>query len=391
LASGSMNCCVANHNGGFYDHGSEANLECDYDKNATNLYKAIEKEEWRSVECFFETGKWSYMHFTKDVQSPSEQARTWVTRFESNGEVRWSQLPLHAAIIFRAPKRIVEFLIELYAVSVRCTDDQGMLPLHLAFRVGADDGIMNLLIKGFPEALGTQNQRGLLPYDMDGRDTRKDFNESVQEIVKHVTKSVMASQEMLSKEKTDTLEDSMGVQDRLVKTLERNNSKLENQLAEAKDDFQALRERCLLLEKIIATNKSQAAAQESKNSKSKTATTTATTTTTTTKFRKGKSRRSVPDEADASAVSSVDLNSIRRRNGMDGDAGIELKLKESDEGLFMSIVPNEDEKKADEETSFMGRNPRDDYDAKQRRNSKSNSKLKMHWCGEGGKKNSYVI
>eukprot|EP00536_Pseudo-nitzschia_multiseries_P016437 jgi/Psemu1/221364/e_gw1.1116.8.1 len=156
-----MNCCTTS--GGLFDQASETVLECDYDKNVTNLYRNIETKAWSSVECFFETGKWAYIHFTKDALSPSEQARTWVTRFESNGKVRWSQLPLHAAIIFGAPKGIVEFLIELYPLSARCTDDQGMLPLHLAFRAGSNDGIMNLLIKGFPEALVTQNQRGLLP------------------------------------------------------------------------------------------------------------------------------------------------------------------------------------------------------------------------------------
>jgi len=98
-------------------------LECDYDRNVTNLYNAIEKRAWDSIATFLATEKWSFLAFSKDVLSPESQARTWVTRFDPNGKVRWSQLPIHAAIIFRAPKCVVKALVDIYPLSVQCTYD----------------------------------------------------------------------------------------------------------------------------------------------------------------------------------------------------------------------------------------------------------------------------
>ena len=232
-----MYCCILDDRAEIFTQLSEDVLECDYDKNITNLYQAIEKQAWDSVSTFLETEKWSYIFFTKDIRSPEKQARTWVTRFHPDGEVRWSQLPLHAAIIFGAPEIIVNALIKLYPLSVRCTDDQQLLPLHLAFRVGAEDSIMNLLIQSFPEALDTKSQRGNVPYAIVGKRSRKDYTESVQQIIKHITRNVISSQEELSREKTAELEDAMAVQTRIVKTLETENLELQRFLKQRFNTF----------------------------------------------------------------------------------------------------------------------------------------------------------
>ena len=234
----------------------ENTLECDYDKNVTNLYEAIEKEAFESVVTFLTTEKWSLLTFTKDVLSPDSQARTWVTRFDPNGKVRWSQLPLHAAIIFRAPINVVKALIDLYPLSVQCTDDQRMLPLHLAIRVGARDNIMNLLIKCFPNALVTENQHGILPYAIMGRDVRKEYTESVQQIVKYITRRVKSSQRESSQEKTEDLEEAMEEHSQRVAVLENDNLELKNELSDAKIELAIYKERCRMLERMITDTKS---------------------------------------------------------------------------------------------------------------------------------------
>lgn len=141
-------------------------LECDYERDCTPLYKQIENEEWNSVAKFLDTGYWPGNFFADSIP-PADQARTWVTRFDPNDnkKVRWSQLPLHLAIVIEAPYEIVGRLIELYPQAVRCTDDQHMLPLHLAMRHGSSDRIVDLLLAAFPDAVNAKGKNDRTPID----------------------------------------------------------------------------------------------------------------------------------------------------------------------------------------------------------------------------------
>ena len=141
-------------------------LECDYERDCTPLYKQIENEEWNAVAKFLDTGYWPGNFFADSIP-PADQARTWVTRFDPNDnkKVRWSQLPLHLAIVIEAPYEIVGRLIELYPQAVRCTDDQHMLPLHLAMRHGSSDRIVDLLLAAFPDAVNAKGKNDRTPID----------------------------------------------------------------------------------------------------------------------------------------------------------------------------------------------------------------------------------
>ncbi|KAL7565150.1 hypothetical protein ACA910_021528 [Epithemia clementina (nom. ined.)] len=141
-------------------------LECDYEKNCTALYKHIEEEDWKGVTKYLETGYWPG-NFFADPIPPADQVRTWVTRFNPNNAtgVRWSQLPLHLAIVVEAPYEVVGSLIELYPQAVRCTDDQHMLPLHLAMRHGSSDNIVDLLLAAFPEAVNAKGKNDRTPIE----------------------------------------------------------------------------------------------------------------------------------------------------------------------------------------------------------------------------------
>ena len=141
-------------------------FECDYEKDCTPLYKAIETaivqedEDYEHIAYFLDTGLWPHEE-TGDVASTSAevQAKTWVTRFnpKDKEKVEWSQLPLHLAIVGGCPSNIIGGLVKLYPQGLRCTDDQQMLPLHLALRHGADDEIVAYLLMQFPDAV---NARG---------------------------------------------------------------------------------------------------------------------------------------------------------------------------------------------------------------------------------------
>lgn len=146
-------------------------FECDYERNCTPLYKAIEtaedEDEYESILDFLETGKWTGPFDGIGGPSPMDQVKTWVTRFESEDEtrVKWSQLPLHLAIVCGAPAQIVASLVKLYPEALRCTDDQHMLPLHLALRHESDDEVVAFLLIQFPESVNAKGKNGRTAVD----------------------------------------------------------------------------------------------------------------------------------------------------------------------------------------------------------------------------------
>ena len=100
------------------------------------LYQNIQAKNWPDVLRF--------------VNAYPEQASFWVFRREKNGNLRWKILPIHAALIFQAPDKVIKALLAAYPHGVKNTDDQGMLPLHLAFRHGASEKTINTLsVTGF--------------------------------------------------------------------------------------------------------------------------------------------------------------------------------------------------------------------------------------------------
>ena len=143
-------------------------LECNYDRNCSNLFKRIEVKDWEGVVTFIDTGFWPY-HFSKDRTPAATQARTWVIRFEgkkSDLQLSWRQLCLHHAIVMGAPLEVISRLVELYPESVSCFDDQHMLPFHLALRHTADLSVVDYLLEAYPDAFSIKgkNSRSALEF-----------------------------------------------------------------------------------------------------------------------------------------------------------------------------------------------------------------------------------
>lgn len=131
-------------------------LECDYDVNPTTLYKAIEGKKWSRIEELF----------IKEPQMAQQQAATWVTRKETNGNLRWRLLPIHAAVIFQSPAPIVAKLLQECPTAARAKDDQGMLPLHLAFRTKCTDWeAIEELISSYPQSIFVKDRKGRSPLE----------------------------------------------------------------------------------------------------------------------------------------------------------------------------------------------------------------------------------
>lgn len=150
----------------------QAAFECDFDKNPTRLYRSIEKKEWSEVLDFMIEGTWTHNGYStllfpeKDPMSPRKQASMWVTRFEIDGRVQWSLIPLHAAMIYGAPYPIVKKLLELYPEGIRCTDELGMLPLHLAIKHSSNANVLRILLESFPEGMFAKDSMGRGPFQV---------------------------------------------------------------------------------------------------------------------------------------------------------------------------------------------------------------------------------
>ena len=172
-------------------------LECDYDTQCTKLYKIIEEKQWEEVLYYPESGKfYDTTIFTtmlgNEPDPPSVQVRTWVTALDETGDVRWCQLPLHAAITFQAPFSVIARLVEIYPKCVRCADDQDLLPLHYAFRFGAEDEVVALLLERFPQAIGKKAVKDRLPLDMAHYSSKAERGVIIEYYVEHAVRSAKA-------------------------------------------------------------------------------------------------------------------------------------------------------------------------------------------------------
>lgn len=127
----------------------DGEMEVDYDRGSTELYRCIENKDWDAA--------------INRVHTAPAEASTWVSRREPSGKLRWRLLPLHAVCIFRAPLALIEMLIDAAPTSPQMKDDQGMLPIHLACRNGASKGVVLTLLEAFPESvyIRDRKKRGL--------------------------------------------------------------------------------------------------------------------------------------------------------------------------------------------------------------------------------------
>mmetsp|Transcript_8690 Transcript_8690/g.16400 ORF Transcript_8690/g.16400 Transcript_8690/m.16400 type:complete len:713 (-) Transcript_8690:265-2403(-) len=124
-------------------------FECDFDENPTKLYLSIQGKQWEEA--------------ISRAKAYPQESKTWVSRYEASGTLRWRLLPLHAAIIFKATEETILSLILSYPRAARHKDDQGMLPIHLAIRNMSSVKVVELLLVSYPEAANVQDRKGRLP------------------------------------------------------------------------------------------------------------------------------------------------------------------------------------------------------------------------------------
>jgi hypothetical protein len=113
-----------------------------------NIYKVIESWSWGAV--------------LELVQNDPSEAATQITREENHS---WKLLPIHAAIIFKAPEVIIEALLKAYPEGAIEGDNRGISHLHLAFRHAASDATLFSLLNACPAAIGLKYKSGRTPLE----------------------------------------------------------------------------------------------------------------------------------------------------------------------------------------------------------------------------------
>ena len=131
--------------------GKKLEMICDYDRSCTQLYEMLESSQWNDV-C-------------SRCQTHPEEVHTWIVRRDANGNIRWKLLPLHAAVIFKAPLSLIRDLFRAHPVAATQQDDQGLLPLHLAFRHKSNEAVIEIFLHQYPRSVMIKDQRGRFPLD----------------------------------------------------------------------------------------------------------------------------------------------------------------------------------------------------------------------------------
>lgn len=130
---------------------TEEEIVCEH-TNPSVLYKLLDAGDWDSAQ--------------ERCRSYPREVRTWIVRHEaSKSSILWKLLPLHAAIIFKAPVAVLRTLLNQYPDATSLGDDHGMTPLHLAFKVNKDEDVLELLILHCPESIFCRDRKNRTPID----------------------------------------------------------------------------------------------------------------------------------------------------------------------------------------------------------------------------------
>lgn len=141
---------VLNGSGSGSGSNSDSMPERDYDVNPTPLYSLLQSRSWEQV--------------VDRIDAHPDECKSWIYRKE-NGSVklRWRLLPLHAAIIFKAPVEVIESILTGFPDAAKFPDDQSALPIHLAYKRGASASTYRVLLESFPSCVNVKDAKGRTP------------------------------------------------------------------------------------------------------------------------------------------------------------------------------------------------------------------------------------
>lgn len=162
---------------------SMSDKEVDYDVNPTLLYKFIEKGEWdeameRCKVAPVEACTWVVRHEWKNKNADE------CIDYENDTDkvVRWRMLPIHSAVIFKAPLDLVKAVLQAYPEGIHGADDRKMLPIHLCCRHLTKVDVAKYLITTDTGSLSRTDYKGRTPLAILREYKDKEFRRSKNKV-----------------------------------------------------------------------------------------------------------------------------------------------------------------------------------------------------------------
>jgi hypothetical protein len=126
------------------------------------MHKIYLKTEF-SLYMMIYQGRWK-MAFDAIVAKP-ELAMEWKTEVNKYGKVVMRMLPIHAALKFNAPLKLIQLLIQSYPECVCDEDNKCRLPLHHACNMKVEwmAEVVTMLLNICPDTSSHKDARGMLP------------------------------------------------------------------------------------------------------------------------------------------------------------------------------------------------------------------------------------
>jgi hypothetical protein len=166
--------------------------DVNYNDGATELYKHIENRRWREA--------------AERCRTEPLETKIWVYRMDKrNKKVLWRMLPIHTAILYRAPVYVILDLIEANPEGPMQSDDRKMLPIHMACRVICKEDVLRVLVKHKIETVVAKDAKGRTPRDIlldDKRDQESKVLKKVAERNKKNLLKILKEYEVIYERKT---------------------------------------------------------------------------------------------------------------------------------------------------------------------------------------------
>ena len=163
-----------------------------------------------------------------------DEVQRWIVkRDKQTNDIKWRILPLHASILFQAPKNVVKAIIQAYPQAVKEKDDKGMLPLHVAFLVAhLDTEIVSALLDIYPEAVLEKDREGRAPISMLSIRQSSSATSVPSETMKAYTKASTIAKERL----VEIAKEELAKEERSKKALAKEESDKEERSNETEEE-----------------------------------------------------------------------------------------------------------------------------------------------------------
>jgi hypothetical protein len=219
----------------------------DHNKSPSVLYNLMQVKDWVAVMATIE-------------QDP-DLAFTWIRKTDNDSDaVKWCLLPIHAAVILKAPFTIISKLLTIHPESGLSKTDHGMVPLHLALRHGSSESVLYELLSACPEAVDAKDDKGRTPlalhniYVSRAYATKENDPSTSSELKKKNKKRTSALDKFVTIASTNAKKIAKADLDayyskKLKKVQEEHSQQLDNLRKLASDEFGAVREKHKELEK----------------------------------------------------------------------------------------------------------------------------------------------